>query len=107
MQDQFLQGLFFLKKDLIRKKFPKSYNYIEEIKYILKKNGFDLASFSLNWVYHLKEIDKVVIGLNNAKQLKQNLEYLNNKIDKQLTKNILKKNFVDKKILNPQNWKKK
>ena len=31
------------------------------------------------------EIDSV-IGLNNAKQLKQNLEYLNNKIDKQLTK---------------------
>ena len=47
-----------------------------------------LAELSLNWAFHLKEVDNFILDINNLSHLKKKLDIKN--------KNIIKKTFKPK-----------
>ena len=101
----FLPGLFFKDKNFIFKNFENIKNKYLKLSEIAKKEKVNLAQLSLNWVFHIKEIDYIIIGIDNLKQLKQNIKNLKKKISYQNTEEIKKYNSNDNKIIKPYLWK--
>lgn len=92
----FLQGLFFMEPDSLS-------SYFDEIKDNLKKLQVleeNLSVSLLNFVLNKSFIDKVIIGVENNKQLIQNVGSLNNAVDLPVLNKI-----IPKHILNPSLWK--
>ena len=103
----FLQGLLFMDKKEIYKRFINVSKIYEKILKISHKEKLDLSYLSLVWVYNKKEIDKVVLGVNSLKQLKLNLKYVKNKISNKSIKLIDEINLHKNKITKPYLWDKK
>ena len=103
----FLQGLFYLPMHIIESKFFDAVPPIKKIKAILSNTGISIAELSLFWVASLSQISKVIIGVNNLKQLKFHLKFLSKKVDKNIIDEALKICYVNEEILNPSLWKKK
>ncbi|MDB2625664.1 hypothetical protein N9Y10_05660, partial [Flavobacteriaceae bacterium] len=61
----------------------------------------DLA---LNYVYNQKNIDKVLIGVDNVNQLESNILSVKKNMKNELTKYIEAINVEESKLLNPSNW---
>lgn len=71
----FLQGLFFMESEAL----PDFFNPVRSYLHSLQKNYHDqntMASALLKWVVEKPFIDKVVIGVNNVRQLSSNVEGL-------------------------------
>ena len=98
----FLQGLLLMsKKDMpiYFKKWNNVFNNWE--KWVYKSKSSKLSA-CLNYIYNTKGIDKIVVGVNKAKQLE---EILNSKMQKiSIPKHISSKN---EKLINPNLWPKK
>ena len=71
---------------------------------IAKAGGITLAELSLLWLVSLEEVSRVVIGVDNAEQLKNNLETLNKKVDPTVFKEALSILYDNETILNPCLW---
>ena len=98
----FLQGLFFKNLNKIDNKFVDLKNGILKIKKIVSDE--EIGNLALNYAHSKKYIDKVLIGVDNLAQLKQNLKYLNNFKNKKLLKEVDKIKIKKNKMLNPSNW---
>jgi aryl-alcohol dehydrogenase-like predicted oxidoreductase len=68
----FLQGLFFSDTDKLSAYFDEAKPIIN----LLQKNIKHLSASLLNYVLCKKFIDKVIVGVENVNQLKQNIETL-------------------------------
>ena len=70
-------------------------NYQEQV----EESGLSLLEYSLNYVLNIKELDKVLVGVNHTEQLHE--------IMKSANKNVDLKPFVidDINLLNPSLWK--
>lgn len=95
----FLQGLFFCDVNQLSAFFDTVKPIIKELR---KKNGGMLPGILLNYCLKKDYIDKVVIGINNAMQLQQNLQ------DLALEKEELSDNMfsIAEEILMPSKWPK-
>ena len=96
-RSSFLQGLFFRDLNTLPTHFLEVKEYIQDIKNSTK----DLAGSLLRYVIEKPFIDKVIIGVENKTQLKENLESLN--------KIFLlpdRKFEISDSILIPSNWPK-
>lgn len=100
----FLQGLLFLNKEKIYKKFSNISRAYEEMLKISYKEDLSLSYLSLIWAYNKKEINKVVLGVNCLRQLKLNLRYIEKKISPKSVKLIDKINLHKNKIIKPNLW---
>ena len=100
----FLQGLFFLSDNQIKKKFNDAFIVIQKLKKIGKKLDLTLPELSLLWVNSLNFIDKIVIGVDSLTQLKINIDSLENKKLNNLADEILDISYLNENILNPQRW---
>ncbi|MFH1644696.1 MAG: aldo/keto reductase [bacterium] len=98
----FLQGLLIKEPEILP-------NFFNSIKPLLKKfhqnlNELNISPIeaSLNFAKNIKEIDKILIGVNNNKQLLENINAYNKNI-----KPIYFKQFecTDENIINPTKWK--
>ena len=58
-----------------------------------------LAELSLNWAFHLKEVDNFIRGINNLSHLKKNLDITNKSIFKESFKPINKINLNNNSIV--------
>lgn len=102
----FLQGLFFLKLNLIQKKLPLLKNAVCKIYDLKKKNKKSINDLLINWIKSKYWIDKIIIGCDNIDQLKQNLRCFNKVINIKLNQELDNINFNLKKNLNKANkWK--
>jgi aryl-alcohol dehydrogenase-like predicted oxidoreductase len=100
----FLQGLLFKNKNFVFKKFKNvRKNYLKSLE-IAKKEKMNLGQLSLNWVYHLKKINNIIIGVDNVKHLKENLKIVKKKISKQSIEEIKKINLDNNEIIKPYLW---
>lgn len=93
----FLQGLFFMNPDELN-------SFFDEVKPLLKnlQSSFSTLSGSLlRFVTELPFIDKVIMGVENMEQLKNNLETLNNSDSLPELNEI-----ISDKILIPSGWPK-
>ena len=101
----FFQGLFF--KDIDKLKghllgFKKDLFFLDEV---VKRNKIKKMDLALNYPISKEYIDKVLIGVDNVKQLHENIKSLNefkkwsvfNAIDNYI-------NIINKELLNPSKW---
>ena len=100
----FLQGLFYLPIELIKKKYTDGAESIIALNEIAKSGGLRLSELSLLWVSSLDSVDKIVIGVDNLEQLKRHKETLQKDIDKSIFVNAIKVIYENEKILNPSLW---
>jgi hypothetical protein len=102
----FLQGIFFLKLNLLQKKLPLLKNAVGKIYDLKKKNKKSINDLLINWIKSKYWIDKIIIGCDNIGQLRQNLRCFNKVINIKLNQELDNIKFNLKKNLNKANkWK--
>ena len=65
---------------------------------------YKMNDLALNYVCNQKNIDKVLIGVDNVHQLESNILSEKKYIKKELTNNIEVIDVKETKLLNPSNW---
>ena len=100
----FLQGLFFLGKAPLSHRFPEVLPIIERLRGIAKEAMVTLPELSLLWLVSLDEVDKIIIGVDQAKQLEAHLKTLRKTIDPDAFSEALSMCYENESILNPSLW---
>jgi len=98
----FLQGLLLMKKNQIPAKFkPWESIFSQWDKWLCHNPEISAVRACLNYVCSKANIDKVIIGIDNLKQLEELVEIIKEPID------IVYPNIFsnDEKLLHPSNWK--
>ena len=104
VRSAFLQGLFYLPGSDLNIRFSDAVPYLEKLKSIAAEAELTLAEFSLLWLVSLEEVNKVVIGVDNADQLKTHLETLKKDVDPAVFEEALFIRYENENILNPSLW---
>lgn len=104
VRSAFLQGLFYLPDADLKRRFGDALPYINKLKSIAAGAGLTLAEMSLLWLASLKEVSKVIIGVDNVDQLKVHLETLKKNVDPAVFEEALSIKYENENILNPSLW---
>ena len=100
----FLQGLFYLPEVELESRFSDAVPHLTKLKSVAASGGLTLAELSLLWLVSLKEVCKVIIGVDNAAQLKAHLETLKKKVDPAVFEEAMSIHYENETILNPSLW---
>lgn len=85
----FFQGLFFKKESMIKRKSILLYKSLIKLKQIANNNNLTLPELSLIFVNSISEINKIVIGVNSANELKNNINIVKKIASKKLINEIM------------------
>ena len=96
----FLQGLLLMDFNDIPLKFKKWSNIFLDWHNWLKKNNINAVQGCLSFINSIDGIDKVIVGIENVSQLKELINYSNNKDIKNFPD--LFSNDID--LIDPSNW---
>ena len=99
----FLQGLFFKNTSEFTVKIKPLEPYLNLLNDLCDKD-YKMNDLALNYVCNQKNIDKVLIGVDNVQQLASNMLSEKKMITKELTNNIEVIDVKETKLLNPSNW---
>ena len=102
----FLQGLFYKDKKFVFKKFKNIKKKYTQLLQIASYEKMTLGELSLIWAHRLKEVDNIVLGVDNLTHLKKNLDSLKKRISIESYNLIKKINLENNKITKPYLWKK-
>ena len=100
----FLQGLFFKNTKQLPNSIKSLKPYLEEILIIAKEANIPIENLALQYALQYKEIDNVIIGVDNVEQLERNLSFSNIKLPSEVVKAINKINVKETELLYPKNW---
>jgi len=100
----FLQGLFCMEPSSGNKIQLAFSSELESLNEIVKNNGISMAELALNYCYQQKDIDFILIGVDNKDQLINNLISLTKSIDKDIIEQINQIDVVNEQFLNPSTW---
>ena len=98
----FLQGLLLLKREEIPKEFIQFNNIWEKWYKWLKIMEINQLEACIRYINSLKSIDKIVVGINSAHQLKQIFKYMREP-ELKIKPDWL--NLVNKNLIDPRLWK--
>ena len=103
----FLQGLFFIKDKDIPENLQIVKKLVHELHNISLEHDVSVLNLAFSFVQELKEITSIVIGVDNVKQLENNINLLNFKpLTDEIKKKILDKfNNIPENVINPSMWK--
>ena len=104
VRSAFLQGLFYLSKAELEDGFEDVIPYLEKLKSISTDIGLTLSELSLLWLVSLKEVSKIIIGVDNVSQLKTHLDTLKKNVDSSVFEEALSIYYENENILNPSLW---
>ena len=81
----------------------KNFKIFSKVDNFIKDNNYDKLSYLLNFSQNIKEIDYVILGIDNPKQLKKII------FSSKENKSKFKKFSVnaDTKLIDPRLWKKR
>ncbi|MCK4650915.1 aldo/keto reductase [Candidatus Babeliales bacterium] len=98
----FLQGLLLMPLNEIPSFFKPIYNKLKEYHNKIRYNNITPLQAAIGFIKKIKEIDYIIIGINNKQQLTENINAYKEKIKK-----IDFKKFAcfNEQIINPTNWK--
>ena len=99
----FLQGLFYMERNLLPKKLKPLKKYLIELDMLCKKSKISIDELLISYVKNKKYIDKIIFGIDNLDQLNNNIKIYNKNISAayEVIDQIEIKN---KDLLNPVNW---
>lgn len=98
VRSTFLQGLFFMDREKLPPKLQVLKKYLNIIDDYASSKKMSIGEVAINYNIHNEYIDGVLIGVDNVKQLDENIKsILHKKID-------LSINVEEKELLNPSNW---
>lgn len=101
----FLQGLYFLNPNELPVKLKPLQNPLLELNNLCAENNVSVGEVALNYVISNKNINKLVIGIETANQLRENISLIANwKSNKSLFDKIEAIEIKDNSLLNPVNW---
>ena len=100
----FLQGLFYLSDSALEESFKDVIPYLKKLKSIASDSKLTLSELSLLWLVSLKEVNKVIIGVDNVDHLKTHLDTLKKDIDSSVFEEALSIHYKNENILNPSLW---
>lgn len=101
----FLQGLYFMNPNKLPEKLQPLQDSLVELKNLCIENNVSVGEVALNYVISNPNIDKLVIGIETAEQLRENINLVKNwKSNKVLFSKIEAIKIKDKSLLNPVNW---
>ena len=97
----FLQGLLLMPRHKIPAKFNKWLKIWDRWEYELAHNNLDAKTVCLSYPLSLKEVDKIIIGVDNIEQLNEIVLASKKKI-KNVNWSFMISN--DQMLINPSNW---
>lgn len=103
-----LQGLFFMKPEELPEKLKPFNNFLDKLNQISQYTNRTIENIALNFVAQNQNVDKIVVGVDNQKQLIDNLSEINNMIDAEKLLHIkdeLAELNLPTELLIPSNWK--
>jgi len=103
VRSNFLQGLFFKNVNSIQGKILPLKTYLEDLEQIKNKYKVSTETLALQYALQKSYIDRVLIGVDSAEQLKKNIYICSEKTDIP-TKVIDNINIKEGSLLNPINW---
>ena len=101
----FLQGLFFMNEDKIVNKLKPLVPYLKTVKAFCKKEKMSVSELALTYAVFNPGVDGVLIGVDNLKQLAENLNCLNPAHFEKINDFAETLNIKEIELLNPVNWK--
>jgi len=104
VRSAFLQGLFYLDESELNRQFSNAIPYLIKLQSIATKANLTLAELSLLWLIGLEQVSKVVIGVDNASQLKSHLKTLKKNVDDYILEEALNIHYENENVLNPSLW---
>jgi aryl-alcohol dehydrogenase-like predicted oxidoreductase len=99
----FLQGLFFKNTNEFSVKIKPLEPYLNLLNDLCDED-YKMNDLALNYVCNQKNIDKVLIGVDNVHQLESNILSEKKYIQEELTKKIEAIDVKETELLNPSNW---
>jgi aryl-alcohol dehydrogenase-like predicted oxidoreductase len=100
----FLQGLFYKQLESIQGKLSNLKNDLKKLNEIAEINNIDLNKMAMSYVLSKSYIDGVLFGVDNLKQLEENISASEHKLDNHIIKLIDNIKVIDIDLLNPSNW---
>ena len=104
VRSAFLQGLFYLDESKLNRQFSDAVPYLIKLQSIARKANLTLAELSLLWLIGLEQVSKVVIGVDNASQLKSHIKTLKKNVDDYILEEALNIHYENENVLNPSLW---
>jgi aryl-alcohol dehydrogenase-like predicted oxidoreductase len=102
----FLQGLFFTKTSELGNHFDEVKFKIDAIQQLSDSTGISIESLCLNFANNNEHIDKIITGIDNLENLKNNIQVLKEKETiRPLIEQLKKHSEQDVNILFPHFWK--
>ena len=98
----FLQGLLLMNKDNRPKYFKKWSNLFDNIDNHLIKNKLSPLEHSLNAVMHNKSVERLIVGVENLKQIKSIVKVLKKNKMTEINKSFFNN---DAMLINPSKWR--
>jgi len=101
----FLQGLLLMDPDKIHPFFNEIRLLLQKYQRFLYLNGLSLVEGAIGFIKKIPEIDHIVVGVNNLKQLKDNIQSFN-RTNNHLNIDSFKEFYISEpKFINPSSWK--
>lgn len=102
----YLQGLFQMESSQVPNYLEPLNTYLTTIKEIAKRNQLSIGEICLGFAINNPLINKVVIGIDNLSQLKENVSICNiDNLSEEIMNELKSIEVKDKNLLNPANWK--
>jgi len=101
----FLQGLLFKTPDQLTGNLKSLYEPLKKFHEIVHSLQLNVRQVCLNYAVHKAEIDHVLIGVDTATQLRENMDSILPYLDGEIMKKIESIAVSDVAMLNPSNWR--
>lgn len=100
----FLQGLFFRPINSLPKSLLALKSALVHINQIAKEAGVSVASLALNYALNKEYIDRVLVGVDSASQLNNNMNSLKDGLSDEIVQVIDEIKVSEPSLLNPSKW---
>lgn len=101
----FLQGLYFMDTLKLPKKLLPLKSALHQLQVICNKKNISIGSLALNFIIENSLVDCVVIGVEKAVQLEQNIKKIAEwNCDPDIFSEVKALKLTHKELLNPSNW---
>jgi len=101
----FLQGLLLMDPDTIHPFFNEIRLLLQKYQKFLCLNGLSFVEGAIGFVKEITEIDHIIVGVNNLKQLKDNVQSFDRTNNTLNIDSFKEFNINEPKFINPGSWK--